>query len=247
MNVIFHGEIVEYDFIDNKRDKTILFLHGWGGNKNSFIQTQNLLKNDFNIFSLTMPTIEPTNLSWNLFDYQNLILSILKIYNIENVIIICHSFGFRVACLLKDFVTIKAIVVTGGAGLKDNNFLKRISRNQNKILYNNKRFKFLHNDLMSRDYKSLPIINKISFKNIVNFNSKNLSKFDCPLLLFWGKNDKETKLKFAKYLYKKNRAKLIVTKGDHFTYLTDNALFNYDQTLHVLPSLHLQERSCRHR
>ena len=97
MNFLFKGEIINYDFFlaDNENDEhlesknlknvllnfnknnlkneTIVFLHGWGGNKNSFRSTTNLLKHNFNILTITMPTIKPTNLSWTLLDFANLI------------------------------------------------------------------------------------------------------------------------------------------------------------------------------
>ena len=60
---------------------------------------------------------------------------------------------------------------------------------------------------------------------MVNFNTIKFIKFDCPMLLFWGTKDKETPIKFAKIIKRKNNAKLIKTDSDHFAYIKKEALF----------------------
>ena len=77
MKFLYKLESIDYDFIDINSEHTILFLHGWGGDKNSFLQSINLVKNQFNVFSLTLPTIKETNEVWSLFDYTELIQNIL--------------------------------------------------------------------------------------------------------------------------------------------------------------------------
>lgn len=225
MNFLFKGEIIDYSHLKTNK-KTILFLHGWGGNKNSFIQTINLLKKNYSILTLTMPTISPTITSWTLLDYANLILNLTQLLNIKNLIIICHSFGFRVACLLNKKINIEKIIVTAGAGPKKHSIIKKINLNNNKILLKQKRFNYLYNKIISNDYKVLTSINKKTFNNIVKINTINLCNFCCPMLLFWGKNDTDTKIWIAKHINKINNSKLIVTKSNHFAYLNYSALFN---------------------
>lgn len=227
MNLIFKSEIIEYEHIGNG-NKNILFLHGWGGNKNSFQTTINLLKNKFKILSITMPTIKNTNLAWNLYDYCNLILSILKLHNIYSTSIVCHSFGFRVATILKHYINIEELIITGGAGPKKVYKMKILQLQNNKVLtlINPKKYSLKHFE--SKDYSILSETNKNTFKNIVNFNLKNHINFNCPILLFWGKKDTDTKLWIAKLIKKQNNAKLITTNSDHFAYLKLNSLFNHE-------------------
>lgn len=227
MNFIFKREVIDYCFYFNKNKPTIIFLHGWGGNKFSFSKTINLLKNKFSILTLTMPTTESLNLSWNLFDYSNLILSLCKIYNIEKCYIVCHSFGLRVATLLKEKIKIEKIIITGGAGMKKFKIYKKIEQNNNKILLKNNKFKFLFNEIASKDYLTLSNTNKITFKNVVNLVTNHISKFGCPMFLFWGKNDTETKIWIAKKLKKLNKnCELKIVKSDHFAYLKKEVEFN---------------------
>lgn len=228
MNYLFHSEVIDYEFINSSNPDTILFLHGWGGNKNSFAQTINLLKSKFNILTLTLPTIEPTNLSWQLSDYVNAVCNILKILNLKEVIIICHSFGFRVATLLKNLAKVKKLIATGGAGPKKNSIFKKITQNNGRILLNQPKFKNLFKSIASADYSTLSKTNRETFKNVVNLNTKSMLYFPCPVLLFWGKHDKDTPFWIARKIKKNNKAKLITTNSDHFAYLKENILFNHE-------------------
>ena len=228
MNYLFKNEVVNYNYFDHKKNKTILFLHGWDGNKFSFQQTINLVKNQFNILSITMPTTQPTTSVWDMFDYATLVENILSLHSIDNVIIVCHSFGFRIAMLLNKKIIILKIIVTGGAGLKKKlNIFQKIIKNNNKITLKNKKFQYLFKKIASLDYINLSPTNKATFKNVVNLNLKFASKFNCPMLLFWGTKDKDTKLWIAKYLKKHNNVKLLTTNSDHFAYLKENCKFNH--------------------
>ena len=225
MKFLFKNEVVDYEFIFQNKPNTILFLHGWGGNKNSFYQLEKLLKQNFNILKTTMPTTNGTLLPWNLFDYCELVENLIQLVGVKNLHIVCHSFGFRVALLLNKKIAITKIIITGGAGIFKNNLLRKIKVQNNKILLQNSRNKFLYNSIASEDYKSLSNTGKITFKNIVNLNLISCLKFHSEMMLFWGKKDNATKLWIAKKIKRINNCKLIVSKSDHFAYLKDNVRF----------------------
>lgn len=230
MRFLYKQENIDYDFFKatncNTTTQNILFLHGWGGNKFSFASTINLLKCNYNILTITLPTITPTKEVWDYEDYINLITALLKLHNINSVIIVAHSFGFRLSCMLSHLIKVDKIIVSGGAGLKKFKLFKKIGLNNNKILLKQRRFNYLYKKIASADYLSLSATNKKTFNNIVMVNTKNLIKFNCPMLLFWGKRDKETPISFARKIQKTNKCKLIVTNSNHFAYLEENALFN---------------------
>ena len=227
MNFLFKGEIIDYDYIYNNSEHSILFLHGWGGNKKSFMTTINLLKKKFNVITVTLPTVDEMIQVWSLYDYADVVENILKIHHINKVTVICHSFGFRVACILNRKICIEKLIITGGAGLKKTNYFKKIELTNNKILLSKNRFHYLYNSIASKDYISLSKTNKKTFNNVVSLNTKNFIKFDCPILLFWGAKDRDTKLWIAKKIKKVNDAILIKTKSDHFAYIKENSYFNH--------------------
>lgn len=240
MNFLYKSESIDYDFYyqDSTRP-TVIFLHGWGGNKSSFIRSILLLKSKYNLLTLTMPTTATTTTSWTLFDYASMIENILHLYNIKSVNIICHSFGFRVATILKNTVKIDSLIITGGAGPKKESIIKRIERENKKILLSilntpipkksrKKKFEYLYQFVASPDYQQLSQVNKETFKNIVNLNTIQSINFSCPILLFWGKWDNETKPWIAKKIAKRNRlnSELHLVKGGHFAYLENAEIFN---------------------
>ena len=223
---IFNQEIIEYEYINTHSKNTVLFLHGWGGDKNSFQTLKNQLKKSFNVLSITLPTVSPTTEIWTLFDYVCLVFNLLKLHNIENVIVVCHSFGFRVACVLQNFIKIKKIVVTGGAGPKKENLFLKLEKQQTQISLklNPNNFK----KFASKDYFALSPTNRQTFKNIVNQNLIKTLAFTCPMLIFWGKFDRDTKPWIAKKLKRKNNAKLVLTNSDHFAYIKETNLFVFE-------------------
>jgi len=227
MNFLFKNEVVDYNFFNNKKEDTILFLHGWGGNKFSFSKTLNLLHCNYNILTATIPTIHPTTSVWNLFDYVALIENILALHEIKNPIVICHSFGLRLTMLLNKKIAIKKIVITGGAGIKKENIFIKITKNHNKIMLKSQNFKNFYKKIASPDYLSLSTTNKETFKNIVNLNLKFATKFECPILLFWGKKDIDTPLWIARKIKRENNAILIKVNSNHFAYLNENSKFNH--------------------
>lgn len=237
MYFIFKQELIDYDFFNSHKSNTILFLHGWGGNKFSFNATLNLLKHKFNILTLTMPTISPTAECWNLFDYLTLVETLLKLHNVNCPIIVCHSFGFRIAMLLNKKIAIKKVIVTGGAGPKKFSIFNKISQRNNKILLSNKKMRFLFQHIASNDYKSLSNINKQTFKNVVNLNLRYETKFNCPMLLFWGKKDTSTPLWIFKLLKKQNNCTAILNNSDHFAYIKENSKFNNEIIKFLKPEI----------
>ena len=145
MNFLFKNEVIDYDFLNINKLDTIIFIHGWGGNKLSFSKTINLLKPNYNILTITIPTTLPTILSWDMFDYVNLVNSLIEINSIINPIVVCHSFGCRLAILLSKKITIKKLVITGGAGIKKVlNIFEKITKNNNQTLLKNSKFKYLY-------------------------------------------------------------------------------------------------------
>lgn len=230
MTLIYKGFKIDYTFDFLNKEKNLLLLHGWGGDKNSFLFIKNCLKIRFNIIAISFPPYfmksKKSHIPITMHDYLNIILTILKLHNIKNVNIICHSFGFRLALMLSSTdIKIDSLIITGGAGINlSPNLFKQISLNS-KIIDNLIRLKnglSLHQS----DYTILDNIDKKTFKNIINFDTTNYLKFNCPTLLFWGKKDTATRIKLARYINKKIKSsKLIVVDSDHFAYLNFKNLF----------------------
>lgn len=225
---------VEYEYLFSNHNHTLLLLHGWGGNKDSFAKVKKIFKLHYNILSISFPPLNLYQTKTNsvvpldMYDYKNIVSNILKLLNLNSVIIICHSFGFRVALMLTTTkITIEKIIVTGGAGIKlKPNLFKKLSLNFNSIWLKTHPEDFTK--IASSEYVSLSNIDRQTFKNIVNKDLTNYIKnLHCPAFLFWGEKDTSTPVKILKIIkkFKPTIKYNIIKDGTHFCYLTHVELF----------------------
>ena len=216
--------------------ETVLFLHGWGANLNSFFFYSENLKNNYKVLTLDFCGFgDSEKLAYPLtvFDYALDISRLLSNLNINSLTIVCHSFGARVAILLATKFNIKVnnLISIGGAGVKPKfnivNKIKIYKYKLLKMLNKTKIFKFDLKNFGSSDYVKLNEIEKQTFINVVNFNETKYLKFiDSKTLLLWGKNDKSTPIYMAK-IFKKHilnsELKVLFNLG-HFCFLENRHL-----------------------
>jgi pimeloyl-ACP methyl ester carboxylesterase len=232
-------EIYYEKYYNEKND--ILILPGWGDTRKTFQYIINNTKNH-NIYIIDYPNFgksKPIKKELNIYDYAELIYNFIKDKNINNPIIIAHSFGGRITSILlaKYKLKIKKLILFDVAGIKRKNIktilkqkiyklLKKITNIlPNKKIIHNKLYKFF----ASNDYKNLNPIMKKTFQNIINEDLKKYYKeitFDT--LIIWGEKDKDTPLKDGILLNKiiKNSALIIYPKAEHYSYLNYPILTN---------------------
>lgn len=218
--------------------KDILILPGWGDTRKTFNLMINNLKDKNTIYIFDYPgfgrSIFP-DYDLNIYDYSNIIRSFIEKEDINNPIIIAHSFGGRIASLIAGYYkdSVNKLILIDAASIKPRKkiniffktiiykFLKKLQLllpKQKRSLY----LKKLINIFGSTDYKSLNSNMYNTFKNIVNEDlTYSIKNINVPTLLIWGKNDKDTPLKdgikFHKYI---NNSKLeIIDNAAHFPYL----------------------------
>lgn len=232
---------MDFDFVSGK-GKFIFFLHGWGGDKNSFAITKNhIAEIDRNMVFVSFAgfgnTPEPSK-PYYVQDYVNdLVDLIVKVAKGKSVDIVCHSFGARVAVLLASQypLLVNKIMIIDGAGIKPRHglgyYLKvaKYKKLKRQVMRKKKDASVLEK-FGSNDYKALSSMMKQTFINVVNQDlKKEASKIKTQILLFWGEKDTETPLYMAKK-YKRllKDSKLVVVKNaGHFAYLDNFELF-YD-------------------
>ena len=199
----------------------IVFLHGWGGNKESFLALASHFKHNARVILVDFEhNVEPSK-PLTLNDYVLGVKDILEKEGIDSAYFVAHSFGGRVAVrLCKNYPSlVKGMVLIDSAGLKP----RRGIRYHFKV--------FLHKTLKklgkvgllgSSDYRKLSANMKKTFVNVVNdFCDNDLKVIDKKVLILWGKKDRETPLYMGKR-YRKliPSSRLIVFKrGGHFSYL----------------------------
>ena len=219
MNYIKFGESKKY----------IVFLHGWGSDKNSFIW----LKNEFLEYTKVFvdfagfgDTPEPSK-PYMVLDYVLDLKQLLDNFEIDDLILVGHSFGGRVAIrfsfLYQNNYSNYKLCLVDSAGLKPRRGFKyyynvykyKISK---KIFPNSNSLK----KYGSEDYKKLSANMKKTFINIVNEDlSCYASYITAKTLIIWGDNDRETRLYMAKKLRRliRNSRLEIIKNSGHFPFL----------------------------
>ena len=231
---------IYYEKYGNKA-KSIIILPGWGNTRKTFNMMINFLQNYFTVYTLDYPgfgnSIFP-NKDLTIYDYTLLIYEWIKSLNIENPILIGHSFGGRIITLLTGYYkyNFNNIIYLNSAGIKQKTKLKtKIYKLLNKLKFfipskfKNKYSNFLFKHFASTDYKNLNKNMQNTFKNIVNLDLKPfLKNIKAKTLIIWGDKDNSTPVKDGIIMNKliKNSELIVLKKGTHFTYLDYPILIN---------------------
>ena len=93
---------INFTFTDNKKEITLVLLHGWGQNIEMMEPIAKPYKNHFNILIIDLPgfgkSSEPP-FPWTIYDYVECIHKLVDELKIRKVILIGHSFGGRLSLI----------------------------------------------------------------------------------------------------------------------------------------------------
>lgn len=234
----FNGIEITYRIFRQNKQNFVLLLHGWGGNLNSFRGLETSLKNaGVSVISLDFPGFggsEQPREDFCLDDYVKIVNELLKFEGVQNVSIVAHSFGGRVAIKFasKHQDCTKKLVLVDSAGIKPKFSLSKwIKIKHYKFLKFLKKHGIIKRELSnfgSQDYRAMPPNLKPVFSRIVCEDlTPYLQNILAPTLIVWGKDDRETPFYMAKKLNKKIEDSAIVTfDGGHFAYLQNESKFD---------------------
>lgn len=216
--------ITSYEYINNNKENTILFIHGWGCNKKYMHNLAYNIKN-CNCLLIDLPGFKENELFKSPKSFEEIAQIILNFINKNNFridYIVGHSFGGKLAVYLSNQIKLKHMFLIAASIYNKkrhlNYYIKVLAY---KLL---KRFKCMRkylNNFGSDDYKILSPIMKKTMSNVINYKMYcHLKANKTPTTLIYGINDKITPLYIAyktkKHLFDCN---IIKIKGDHFAYL----------------------------
>lgn len=211
-------------------------MHGYLSSGKSFYNQLAFFSRDFEVFAPDLKGFGENKdmpFAYSLDDYVDEVGEYLYKNGIKRPHVVAHSFGGRIT--IKGVATTKLdfdkIVLTGSAGLKPKNTLKKRAK---KLCFNiAKRFvkkeKLLR--FYSPDYLSLNDVMKQSFIKIVNENLDGyLSLIKNKTLIINGDLDKETPLYMAKKLNREipNSTLKVFNGCSHFCFLDKPIKFNME-------------------
>lgn len=214
---IFEKEFdVSYEIVNPSKKQDIVFLHGWGSNKQIMKNAFEKCLEDFRHIYIDMPGFGNTSNSYILHtkDYALVVEKLLYALNSNPVVIAGHSYGGKVATLLNP----KNLVLLSSAGIvEDKPFNIKVKIFFAK-LFNKLGFSKLTKAFRSKDVESMSENMYETFKNVVNEDfTKQFSRFENNALIFWGEDDKATSLESGKKIAKLiKKSKFKSYKEEHY-------------------------------
>ncbi len=209
----------------------VLFLHGWGGNHDSFKILYPFLKEvcatcvDLQGFGNSQ---DPPPSGWNTEDYADNLAEFVRLQNFKNLTVVGHSFGGRIGVVFaaKYPHLLKKLVLIDAAGLKRASLKRYIAQKRYKKLKKavlaGKKDKSALDKYGSEDFKTCKAALRPTFVKVINQSLKSFaSEIRCPTLLIWGKEDDATPMWIAKKYRKliKNSGLVVFKDCGHFCYL----------------------------
>lgn len=220
-NLVVEDKIFElsYEIVNPTKTKDILFLHGWGSNKDVMKTAFSNYLKDFRHIYIDMPGFGKTQNSYVLTtsDYSKAVKEFLKSLNSNCIAIVGHSFGGKVATLLNP----ENLVLLSSAGILEQKSAKVKIKIFFAKLLNSLGLRNLTKTFRSKDVEKMSENMYSTFKNVVNEDfSSNFKAFLNNAFIFWGENDTATSLESGKKiaeLIKKSSFTSYV--GDHYFFL----------------------------
>jgi len=210
---------ISYDISNvSSISKNIIFLHGWGSNK-EIMSCMNIFL-DYKMIFIDMPGFgkSPNELILDTNDYSNILNIFLKEKNFTKDVIIGHSFGGKVATLLNPNLLVllssSGILTPKPINVKIKIYLFKIFK-----IFKILGFTSIYKYFSSGDIKDMSQNMYEGFKKIVNEDfESNFKDFSNKAMIFWGKSDSATPLSSGKKIHSliKNSTFYSYPEGHYF-------------------------------
>lgn len=236
MKFIYHDLITNYEV--KGHGESVIILHGWNADVSIYESIVNVLKRKYLVYIIDLPGFGESMIPaipYEIDDYVDFIHSFINDLNIDNPILIGHSFGGRIAIRYATKFKINKLILISSAGIKRFNiktkykiYKYKLKKKYYMLTRNITKLEELQNNSGSTDYQCLNNTMKKTMINIINTNqTKELKNILVPTLLLWGKNDLQTPYKDAILMNKKIKDSGLVTfnHSGHFPFIDEEYLF----------------------
>lgn len=209
---------ISYEIVNPTKQKDIIFLHGWGSNKEIMKNAFGKYLNDFRHIYIDMPGFgkSPNNYELKTTDYVQILEDFFKLLNSSKQIIVGHSYGGKVATLLNP----KNLVLLSSAGILEGKPLDVKMKILSAKVFNKLGLKSITKKFRSDDVNSMSENMYATFKNVVNEDfSSHFLAFENNALIFWGEKDSATSLASGKKIAS------LIKKSTFISYDSDHYFF----------------------
>jgi len=234
--IIINGLAINYYYNQSiqKNHKILVFLHGWGADSRSWQPIINLLiDQNHSVYLIDFPGFGQSQLPnghFTLDNYAEVVDQFITKVGLNNIILVGHSFGGRVAIKLasKHVSYIKKLILVDSAGIEKKSRLIKLKIVIAKVLkpiFQPKIMQGLRKKIYSLiragEYLAIPELSKI-FGTVTGEDlTPILDKINLPTLIIWGEQDQTTPIKDAQLIQKqiKNSQLEIIKDAGHFSFI----------------------------
>lgn len=225
--------------------KVIVFLHGWGCDKENLRGVYLPLSTDFRIISVDLPGFGESDRpkeTWGSLDYAESIVGFLKNCGIEKYSLFGHSFGGKIAFLIAYLYpqNVEKLILMSANILRNrrsfNWYLKvgcyKLTKFFMNIFCSAEKAEKWKKRFGSEDYRNSEGMRDILVKEVNEDFSSLLTKINVPVFLYWGEKDTATPVWMANKLKRMlpDCGMFIVRNGTHYPFLQDMRIVSIIKT-----------------
>ena len=244
MNAVING--IDTNYLTAGQGEAVLLLHGWGSSLEPYRRLIELLSQKYFVIALDMPgfgrTGEPER-PFDVDDYVDFVLEFLKLFPVNRLSLVGHSFGGRVIIKMANRVLpfgVDKIVLIDSAGIKPQpskkKSMKQLCYKLGKWFATRKPIARLFPGLLeklrvkfgSADYAAASPMMRQCLVKVVNEDLSHLLKgIQAPTLLVWGENDTATPLSDAKKMEAEipGAGLAVIKNAGHFSFVEQPGIF----------------------
>ncbi|XPV67602.1 MAG: alpha/beta fold hydrolase [Halarcobacter sp.] len=210
---------ISYEIVNPSSKEDIVFLHGWGSNKQVMKQAFEKFLPNFRHIYVDMPGFGKSSNEYTLTtkDYANIMEEFFKVLNTNIVAIAGHSFGGKVATLINP----KNLILLSTAGILEEKPLDVKLKIKFAKLMNGLGLSSLTKVFRSKDVDKMSENMYATFKNVVDEDFTDYFKnYKKNGMIFWGKEDCATTLSSGKKIHELiENSSFTSYEGDHYFFL----------------------------
>lgn len=231
---------INYEYIDNKKENTLVYLHGWGQNIQMMLPIAKPFAKDNNVLVIDLPghgkTKEPSY-AWELDTFVDMLHELFKFLKIDDPILIGHSFGGKISIIYASKYKVKKLVLLSSpykVKITKQPLKVRVLKTIAKIPGFKSLANYFKKHIGSTDYKNAsPIMRDILVKHVNTDTTENCKRINVPTIIIWGTNDNTVSIDSAYEIEKliKDSAVIPYEGMDHFAYLDDT-----QKTINIIKS-----------
>ena len=191
---------ISYEIVNPSAKQDIVFLHGWGSNKDIMKQAFASCLKDYRHIYIDMPGFGKSSNNYVLTtnDYALILKEFFHVLHTNITAIAGHSFGGKVATLLNP----KNLILLSTAGiLEEKSFEVKMKIKMAKT-FNSLGLSKITKAFRSKDVEKMSENMYATFKNVVDEDfSKHFESYEKNAMIFWGEHDIATSLKSGRIIH----------------------------------------------